>query len=80
MLPIGFICTYQTRNTKIDYIDIVTFTLLSIIIIMIMIPTVDFLGIFKQYIVPSSQLLSLIIFLFGFFLGYFITKENNINK
>lgn len=77
MLPIGFIFTYQTRNKKIDYIDIVVLALLLIIIIMIMFPIVDFLGIFKQYIVSSSQLLSLIIFLFGYFLGYFITKEKN---
>lgn len=77
MLPIGFVFSFQIRNKKVYYIDIGIFILLLIILTMIMVPALDFLGIFKRYIVPSSNILSLIIFLFGYYLGYIITKDNN---
>lgn len=75
MLPIGFIFAFQTRNKAIDFIDIVILTMLLMLIVMFMIPPLDFLGIFKKYIQPSINILSLILFLLGYYIGYLITKD-----
>ena len=48
---------------------------LLILIVMFMMPSIDFLGIFKQYIQPSMNILSLILFLLGYYLSYLLTKD-----
>ena len=75
MLPIGFIFAFQLRDKAIELIDIMVFVILLILIVMFMMPSIDFLGIFKQYIQPSMNILSLILFLLGYYLSYLLTKD-----
>ena len=59
MFPMGFIFAFQIRNKTLQTIDIIIFILISYFILSCIMPPFDLLGIFKKYILPTSNILSL---------------------
>lgn len=76
ILMIGFTASYKTRTKKIDYIDKVIFLLIFLIIIVSVIPSINYFGLLRNYIKPFSNIISLVIYLFGTNIGYLFTKRD----
>ena len=74
MLPIGFVFSYKTRTKKIDYIDKLILAFLSLMIFIFMYPSIDVFGLLRKNMIAFSKILGLIMFLFGYYFSYFLTK------
>lgn len=72
----GGVYAFNIRSTSIDIVDLIYLIILLYVVATIYFPRIDILGIFIRYIIPTSNLLSLILFMLGYNVSYIFTKTD----